>query len=131
MYVAYREAFEYARAGNGAVLIEALTYRKGAHTTSDDPSKYRSKEEELEWDKTDPLVRLKKYMDKNGIWVENEEALIEEYKLEVDKQFTEAENFTPYPLEDIFQYMYVDMPEVLKKQKTDYEQFLKWKENRK
>ena len=131
MYLAYREAFEYARAGNGAVLIEALTYRKGAHTTSDDPSKYRSKEEELEWDKTDPLVRLKKYMDKNGIWVENEEALIEEYKLEVDKQFTEAENFTPYPLEDIFQYMYVDMPEVLKKQKTDYEQFLKWKENRK
>ena len=131
MYVAYKEAFEYARAGNGAVLIEALTYRKGAHTTSDDPSKYRSKEEELEWDKTDPLVRLKKYMDKNGIWVENEEALIEEYKLEVDKQFTEAENFTPYPLEDIFQYMYVDMPEVLKKQKTDYEQFLKWKENRK
>jgi len=131
MYVAYREAFEYARAGNGAVLIEALTYRKGAHTTSDDPTKYRTKEEEMEWDKTDPLVRLKKYMDKNGIWVENEEALIEEYKLEVDKQFTEAENFTPYPLEDIFQYMYVDMPEVLKRQKTDYEQFLNWKENRK
>jgi len=131
MYVAYKEAFEYARAGNGAVLIEALTYRKGAHTTSDDPSKYRTKEEEMEWDKTDPLVRLKKYMDKNGIGVENEEALIEEYKLEVDKQFTEAENFTPYLLEDIFQYMYVDMPDVLKKQKTDYEQFLNWKENRK
>jgi len=131
MYAAYKEAFDYARAGNGAILIEALTYRKGAHTTSDDPSKYRTKEEELEWDKTDPLVRLKKYMDKNGIWVENEEALIEEYKLEVDKQFTEAENFTPYPLDDIFQYMYVDMPDVLKRQKTDYEQFQNWKESRK
>ena len=131
MYVAYKEAFDYARAGNGAVLIEALTYRKGAHTTSDDPSKYRTKEEEQEWDKTDPLVRLKKYMDKNGIRAENEEALIEEYKLEIDKQFTEAENFTPYLLEDIFKYMYVDTPDLLDRQKTDYEQFLTWKESRK
>lgn len=131
MYVAYKQAFDYARAGNGAVLIEALTYRKGAHTTSDDPSKYRTKEEEQEWDKTDPLVRLKKYMDKNEIWKGNEEALIEEYKLEVDKQFTEAENFTPYQLEDIFQYMYVDTPDLLNRQKTEYEQFQTWKESRK
>jgi len=131
MYVAYKEAFDHARAGNGAVLIEALTYRKGAHTTSDDPSKYRTKEEEQEWDKTDPLQRLKKYLDKRGLWKEDEEKLIEEYKLEVDKQFTEAENFTPYQLEDIFQFMYVDMPDVLKNQKEDYKQFQNWKENRK
>ena len=131
MYVAYKEAFNNARAGNGPTLIEALTYRKGAHTTSDDPSKYRTKDEEQEWDKTDPLVRLKRYMDKAGIWKENEEQLIEEYKLEIDKQFTEAENFTTYPLEDVFQYMYVDMPDILKKQKADYELFQNWKENRK
>jgi pyruvate dehydrogenase E1 component alpha subunit len=131
MYVAYKEAFENAQAGKGATLIEALTYRKGAHTTSDDPTKYRTKEEEQEWDKTDPLRRLKKYMDRNGIWKENEEKLIEEYKLLVDKQFSEAENFTPYPLDDIFNYMYTDMPDILKKQKADYEQFQTWKENRK
>ena len=131
MYVAYKEAFDHARAGKGAVLIEALTYRKGAHTTSDDPSKYRSKEEEQEWDKTDPLVRLKKYLDRKGIWHEDEEKLIEEYKQEIDLQFTEAENYTPYPLDDVFQYMYVDMPEGLKKQKADYELFQAWKENRK
>jgi len=131
MYVAYKEAFNHARAGNGPTLIEALTYRKGAHTTSDDPSKYRTKDEELEWDKTDPLVRLKRYMDKAGIWKENEEQLIEEYKLEIDKQFTQAENFAAYKLEDIFQYMYVDMPDILKKQKADYELFQNWKENRK
>jgi pyruvate dehydrogenase E1 component alpha subunit len=131
MYVAYKEAFDHARAGKGAVLIEALTYRKGAHTTSDDPSKYRTKEEEQEWDKTDPLVRLKKYLDRKGIWHEDEEKLIEEYKQEIDLQFTEAENYTPYPLDDIFQYMYVDMPEGLKKQKADYELFQAWKENRK
>lgn len=131
MYSAYKEAFDYARAGYGAVLIEALTYRKGAHTTSDDPTKYRTKEEEQEWDKTDPLKRLKKYLDKTGIWKENEEQLIEEYKLEIDKQFIEAENFTPYQVDDIFDYMYVDTPEILNKQKVDFKQFQTWKENRK
>lgn len=131
MYVAYKEAFDYARAGNGAVLIEALTYRKGAHTTSDDPTKYRNKEEEAEWTKTDPLIRLRKYMERKGIWKEDEEALIEAYKMEVDKQFEEAENFTPYQLDDVFQHLYVDMPDDLKKQKAGYEQFLTWKENRK
>ena len=131
MYIAYKEAFENARAGKGPTLIEALTYRKGAHTTSDDPTKYRTKEEEQEWDKTDPLVRLKKYMDKKGIWKDNEEKLIEEYKLQVDKQFEEAENFTPYQLDDVFKYMYEDTPEILNKQKSDYEQYQTWKENRK
>ncbi len=131
MYAIYKEAAEYARAGNGAVLIEALTYRKGAHTTSDDPTKYRTKEEELEWDKTDPIMRLKKYMDHKGIWKENEEELIEKYKLEVDKQFQEAEDSSPYKLDDVFQHMYVDIPEDLKRQKTEYEKFIAWKESRK
>ena len=131
MYSAYKQAHEYTRAGNGPVLIEAFTYRKGAHTTSDDPTKYRTKEEEQEWDKTDPLKRMKKYLDIKGIWKENEEQLIEKYKAEVDKEFAEAENFTPYQLDDVFQHMYVDMPEDLKKQKAEYEKFLKWKEVRK
>ncbi len=131
MYVAYKEASEYARAGNGPVLIEAYTYRKGAHTTSDDPSKYRTKEEEQEWDKTDPLKRMSLYMKQKGIAVEADELLIADYKLEVDKQFTEAENFKSYTLDDVFKHTYVDMPEDLKRQQADYEQFLSWKEKRK
>jgi pyruvate dehydrogenase E1 component alpha subunit len=131
MYAAYKEAFNYARAGNGPVLIEAYTYRKGAHTTSDDPTKYRTKEEEMGWEEADPLNRLKKYMDSNGIHRVEEEKLTDEYKAEIDKQFAEAENFIPYPLDDVFNHMYVDMPDDLKRQKADYEQFLSWKENRK
>jgi len=131
MYVAYKTAFDYARAGNGPVLIEAYTYRKGAHTTSDDPSKYRTKAEEQSWEKADPLERMKKFMNINGISIENEEALIEQYKAEVDKQFEEAENFRPYELEDVFNHMYVEMPEDLKRQKANYEQYLSWKEKRK
>jgi hypothetical protein len=57
--------------------------------------------------------------------------LIEKYKLDIDNQFTEAENFTPYKLDDVFDYMYEDKPDVLKKQKEDNELFQSWKENRK
>ncbi|MCE5344907.1 MAG: pyruvate dehydrogenase (acetyl-transferring) E1 component subunit alpha [Bacteroidales bacterium] len=131
MCAAYKQAAGYAKAGNGPVLIEAFTYRKGAHTTSDDPSKYRSKDEEIEGEKTDPLKRMKKFIDNKGIWKEDEEKLLEEFRIEIDQQFSEAENFTPYRLEDVFQYTYVDLPDDLKKQKSEYEQFLKWKESRK
>ncbi len=51
MVAAFRYAHEYARREQQAVLIEAVTYRKGAHTTSDDPTKYRTTEEEKEWDR--------------------------------------------------------------------------------
>lgn len=132
MYQALKLSSEYALAGNGPVLIEAVTYRKGAHTTSDDPTKYRSKEEEDSWECKDPLKRLKAYLMNKKLWLDKEEVkLIEEYKLEIERQFVEAENYASYKLQDVFQYMYNDIPEDLKKQQNDYENFLKWKEARK
>ncbi|MDD4150277.1 MAG: pyruvate dehydrogenase (acetyl-transferring) E1 component subunit alpha [Bacteroidales bacterium] len=129
MYKAVKESAEYAKAGNGPVLIEAVTYRKGAHTTSDDPSKYRTKEEEDEWDVKDPLKRLKSYLKSQKLFTDkDEETLIEDYKKEIDRQFIEAENFGAYPLEDIFKYTYGDMPDDLKQQMVEHEKFLKWKE---
>lgn len=130
MYLAYKTASEYARAGKGAVLIEAFTYRRGAHTTSDDPSKYRGKDEETRWGLADPLIRLKGYMQNKGIWNIDEEKLIEDYKTEIDAQFVDAENNKSYPVDDIFGHMYTDMPDELKRQRMEYEQFLSWKENR-
>lgn len=131
MYAALKEASEYAENGNGPVLIEALTYRQGAHTTSDDPTKYRTTEEEEHWGKTDPMARFSKYLKDKKLWNdEMESEIVEQFKLEVDKQFEEAENVPPYKLEDVFKYMYVDMPEDLKTQQTEYENFLRWKENK-
>lgn len=130
MYLAYKTAAEHARSGRGPVLIEALTYRLGAHTTSDDPSKYRKKEEEQLWGKSDPLIRLKRYMQDAGIWSIDEEQLREQYKAEIDKEFTAAEDEKSYPLEDVFRHMYSDMPDELRRQKSEYEQFLSWKERR-
>ncbi len=132
MYKALEVATEHAKAGKGPVLIEALTYRKGAHTTSDDPTKYRTKEEEDFWGLTDPLKRLKAWLEDKKLWSDEEEKkVVSQYKKEIDRQFEEAENYPAYPLEDAFQYMYEDMPEDLKKQKMEHENYLKWKGNRK
>ncbi|MEO5780637.1 pyruvate dehydrogenase (acetyl-transferring) E1 component subunit alpha [Arthrobacter sp. PAMC25284] len=60
-------ALEHAREGKGPVLIEAFTYRVGAHTTADDPTKYRESAEEAAWRAKDPLERLAKYLRAEGL----------------------------------------------------------------
>lgn len=125
-----QEASEFCRSGKGPVLIEAVTYRKGAHTTSDDPTKYRSREEEETWDKKDPVRRLKNYLiNKSLLDLEQEERLEDQFRLEIDRIFVEAENQPPYPLEDVFKYMYADIPDDLRKQQVDHGKFLQWKES--
>lgn len=123
-----REASEYTRSGKGPILIEAVTYRKGAHTTSDDPSKYRTKEEEEEWDQKDPLKRFKAYLTEKKLWNDQEEeVLIKQFKKEIDRIFVEAENQPDYPLEDVFKYQYAEMPDSLKDQMAEHQKFLNWK----
>ena len=131
MTKAVKEASKHARDGKGPVLIEAVTYRRGAHTTSDDPTKYRTQEEEDEWGLKDPLTRMKKYMIENNLWSEEEEEkLLPQYKKEIDRHFTAAEEYGEYPVEDVFKYMYSDMPDDLKSQQVEYERFLTWKEGK-
>jgi len=129
MYYAVQKAVEYIKTGKGPVLIEAKTFRRGAHTTSDDPTLYRTRDEELEWEAKDPLKRLGGYLVSKGLWrKEDDEPLIENYKKEVDKEFSIYENHPPYPVEDVFKFHFKEMPEELKQQQAAYEQFLKWQE---
>ena len=128
MLAVLQEAAAHCRSGKGPVLIEAVTYRMGAHTTSDDPTKYRSREEELDWDRKDPMKRMKKYLDgKNLLEGSSEELLTGQYRAEIDRLFVEAENHPPYPLEDVFNFMYAEPPDDLKKQQVEHEKFLQWK----
>ena len=69
VYFETKKAFDHARSGNGPTLIEAVTWRKGAHTTADDPSKYRSEEQGENF--VDPLLRLELFMKNYGYWDEN------------------------------------------------------------
>lgn len=128
MFKAVEESVKACKSGEGPVLIEAVTYRKGAHTTSDDPTKYRTKEEEQQWESKDPLRRLKLYLEAKKLWNDKEEEkILPQYKEEVDRQFIEAENYGPYPKEDVFKYLYAEMPDDLKEQEKEYERFLQWK----
>ncbi len=127
MYRTFQEAAEHARAGKGPVLIEAVTYRKGAHTTSDDPSLYRTEAEEQKWAKRDPLLRLGKYLEAEGLWkVADDEGLVDGYKKEIDVEFRNYEENRPYELDDIFKYQFADMPDDMKQQQADLEHFLNW-----
>ncbi|MFT4280103.1 thiamine pyrophosphate-dependent dehydrogenase E1 component subunit alpha [Microbacterium sp.] len=65
-YAVSRVALDEARAGGGPRAIEALTYRMGAHTTSDDPTKYRTSDEERAWAERDPIARMRAYLQARG-----------------------------------------------------------------
>ncbi|WP_372697586.1 pyruvate dehydrogenase (acetyl-transferring) E1 component subunit alpha [Arthrobacter sp. JSM 101049] len=67
VYAVTRWALEHARRGGGPVLIEAQTYRMSAHTTADDPTKYRTPVDEEPWVLKDPLIRLEKYLRAQGL----------------------------------------------------------------
>ncbi len=87
-------------------------------------------EEEVEWGLTDPLMRLRRYMEKKGIWNIDVEKLTEEYKHQITGQFHEAEQNKGYHHNDVFDHMFTDMPDDLRRQKGEYEEFLSWKEKR-
>lgn len=124
-------AREHAEAGKGPVLIEALTYRRGAHTTSDDPTRYRSPEEEALWEPKDPVRRLRLHVESLGLWdAGREERVVEQFTREIDARFTEVENHPPYALEDVFRFHYAVMPDELKRQMVETRKFLNWKESR-
>lgn len=74
-YAVSRSLLEDARAGRGPALIEALTYRIGAHTSSDDPSKYRSEDELRTWSERDPILRLRRHLEAEGVGAERFDAV--------------------------------------------------------
>lgn len=118
MYVATKKAADKARSGLGPTFIEAVTYRFGDHTTSDDSKKYRPKEEVEEWRKKDPLVRLKKYLQQKNLWSEELEKNIAEKSEAAIKAAVEKAENTPAPRPDeIFDYIYAAATPALENQK--------------
>lgn len=125
MYVATKAAVDRAKKGEGPTLIEAFTYRLGAHTTSDDPTKYRKDEEVEGWADKDPIIRFEKYLlDKEVITEEYIEELKEELEDEVTSTFESIEDKSDTEVEDIFKYHYEEMPEYLEEQLNEYKSFL-------
>ncbi len=107
-------AIENARSGNGATLIEAVAYRLADHTTADDASRYRTKEElKLAW-KKDPIARLGFYLESKNLWSRDKEAeLHQELLILLDKGVEEYLNLPPAPVTDLFDYLYEKLPDPL------------------
>lgn len=118
-----RWAAARARSNHGPTLIELYTYRAGAHSTSDDPSRYRSGDEVRHWPLGDPIDRFKAHLINRGIWDETRHAaLVAEIEAEVDAANREAQGFGVHsngPHHDastMFEDVYKDMPQHLREQ---------------
>jgi pyruvate dehydrogenase E1 component alpha subunit len=111
-------ALARGRNGEGATLIEAVTYRLSDHTTADDASRYRKKDEVEAARKLEPLIRIRKYLTDSGAWDERKEAaLLEEAAEKVDSAVQQYLNTAKAPVEAMFDYMYRDLPEFLDEQR--------------
>ncbi|MBI2896929.1 MAG: thiamine pyrophosphate-dependent dehydrogenase E1 component subunit alpha [Deltaproteobacteria bacterium] len=114
---AVREARERCRRGEGATLIEALTYRLGPHSTSDDPRGYRKEEEVEPWRAADPLPRFRRYLEQRGLWSDaDEERVTAEIESEIRAAIEVAERKGPPPLESLFDDVYARRPWHLEEQ---------------
>lgn len=123
LYSVTKWARERAAAGSGATHVEVLTYRTGAHSSSDDPSRYRPKNEYTKWPGGDPVDRLKEHLIKLGEWsLDQHKELEERIDGEVVDAYKEAVKFGdlangPYPSADtIFTEVYEEMPWHLREQ---------------
>ncbi len=124
VYAATSEARERALNGEGPTLIETLTYRYGPHTMSgDDPTRYRTADLDNEWEKKDPLVRFRKFLEKKGLWNEEKEnAVIEQAKEEIKEAIKKADAAPKQKVTDLISIMFEEMPYNLKEQFEIYQE---------
>jgi 2-oxoisovalerate dehydrogenase E1 component alpha subunit len=123
-YAAAKWAIERARLNLGPTLIEYVTYRAGAHSSSDDPSAYRPKHESEEWPLGDPVIRLKQHLIATGAWSEERHKQTEaEILATVIAAQKEAEAFGTLhsggkpSARDIFEDVYAELPPHLRRQR--------------
>ncbi len=103
------DAFARARAGGGPTFVEAVTYRIGAHSTSDDPTRYRSDEEVEAWKKKDPLDRLRKHLVGRGLLDDAADAVLEtELTEEVGAAVKKVEELPPPDRATLFDDVYAE-----------------------
>jgi 2-oxoisovalerate dehydrogenase E1 component alpha subunit len=124
VYAATEWAAERARSNAGPTLIEYFTYRAEGHSTSDDPTKYRSAEENAKWPLGDPIARLKQHLILIGAWDEDRQtAMDREVAEEVRAAQKEAESIgvlsdglRQHPFATMFEDVFEEMPWHLREQ---------------
>jgi pyruvate dehydrogenase E1 component alpha subunit len=111
------DAAERVRAGGPPVFIETMTYRVGAHTTSDDPSRYRDETVTEQWKKLDPIARLRAYLGGRGVLTDEQvDAWLQQCDQEIRGLLVEVEKRPAPPLKTMFTDVFADMPPHLQRQ---------------
>jgi 2-oxoisovalerate dehydrogenase E1 component alpha subunit len=120
VYKVTRDAVLRARAGEGPTLIECLTHRLSGHSTSDDPSAYRSKEEMEQERAHDPIPRLRQHVEGRGLWSEAQEtAWREELEGRIKQAVEAAEKAAPPGLDSMFDDVFATRPWHLDEQREE------------
>ena len=119
-YAVMAEAAQRAREGGGPTLIEAVTYRMGPHTTSDDPTRYRSEEEVAYWAARDPIQRYRTYLQSVGVWTERMEERVtaksQRLRTELRESVVDADDFD---VAEMFDTVYHDITPELVRQREE------------
>lgn len=121
LYKVLGDACARARAGLGPTFVEALTYRIGAHSTSDDPTRYRSDDEVLAWKRKDPLDRLRAHLVVLGLVDDASDARLDaELAEEIGAAVREVEAMPPPARETLFDDVYAEPPWNLREQREAF-----------
>jgi 2-oxoisovalerate dehydrogenase E1 component alpha subunit len=124
-YAVTQAALQRAREGNGPTMVEAYTYRMGAHTTTDDPTRYRMSEELEKWKLKDPIARVKVYLTRNSL---ADQAFFDEVEAEAEQLGARLRDGCkalpdPSPL-SIFDQVYVEQTDELAEQRDGFAAYL-------
>ncbi len=120
VYRVMRDAIARARSGQGPTFIESLTYRMGAHSSSDDPSRYRSQAEVDMWAQRDPIMRLRRHLVLRGLLDDAQDAALEEGLMgDISAAVQEIEQCGPPARESLFDDVYANLPWHLAEQKAE------------
>ncbi len=124
-YAVTQAALQRAREGQGPTLVEAYTYRMGAHTTTDDPTRYRLSADVENWKLKDPIARVKVYLTRNGL---ADQEFFEEVDREAEQlgeHLREGCRALPEPnILDVFDQVYAEQTPELEEQKAGYAAYL-------
>jgi pyruvate dehydrogenase E1 component alpha subunit len=120
VYSASQEAIDRARNGGGPTLLEFITYRLGAHTTADDPTRYRVQEELAEWEAKEPIKRMRLYLMGQNMLTEAEDTQIaEEAEARAQEVVDEAFNTPAHDPERIFDFTWENRSPRMEQQREE------------
>lgn len=123
-YAVTQEALERARSGGGPSLIEAFTFRMGAHTTSDDPTRYRTRELEQHWRDRDPIARVEALLRREGGWDDAWAAQVREEAADLGARVRETVRSMPAPpAVSMFDHVYATEHAVLADERAFFAEY--------